>query len=415
MSIFEREKWNEQQAMATETIYTLSAPRDEEIFNQLSWFQRSRVKAARVLVVGCGALGNEVLKNLVLFGVEQLVLVDFDQVEPSNLTRSLLFTPEDAEHHTPKVEAAARSLRRLNPALQLQLIRGDITHDVGLGLLRQVDVAIGCVDNRWARFYLNRLCMRAGIPWVDGGIHGLEGTVRVFQPGQNCYACNLGPEGQQELARHFSCANLIRRNETAGRAATTPVVAALIAAVQVQEAMKLIHRDEIATGRLTSLCGKMFYYEGEHLTSRLVQFAGYDAECPEHDRWEPVQPTPLTHQATVAEALAQLRQQLHWPEATLLLMDHTFVDYLIDRTTDQRIDVGLPDYAVEAFITTHPRGSQLPLQAFYQHEISRVDDQFPCPDLTLQALGIPDREVLVVEQAHEQCYIELTGCQSINH
>ena len=81
-------------------------------------------------MVGCGALGNEVLKNLVLFGVEQLVLVDFDQVEPSNLTRSLLFTPEDAEHHTPKVEAAARSLRRLNPALQLQLIRGDITHDV---------------------------------------------------------------------------------------------------------------------------------------------------------------------------------------------------------------------------------------------------------------------------------------------
>ena len=117
----------------------------------------------------------------------------------------------------------------------------------------------------------------------------------------------------------------------------------------------------------------MFYYEGEHLTSRLVQFAGYDAECPEHDRWEPVQPTPLPPPAPVAAALAHLRPRLHWP------------------------------------------GSQLPLQTFYQHEIRRVDDQFPCPDLTLQALGIPDREVLVVEQAHEQCYIELTGCQSINH
>lgn len=401
--------------MTTETTYTLSTPRDEEIFDQLSWFKRARVKAARVLVVGCGALGNEVLKNLVLFGVEQLVLVDFDQVEPGNLTRSLLFTPEDAENHTPKVEAAARSLRRMNPALQLQLICGDITQDVGLGLLRQMDVAIGCVDNRWARFYLNRLCMRAGIPWVDGGIHGLEGTVRVFQPGQNCYACNLGPAGQQELARRFSCAHVIRRNETAGRAATTPVVAALIAAVQVQEAMKLIHREEVEAGRLTSLCGRMFYYEGEHLTSRLVRFEGYDAACPEHDGWDPVVPTPLTHQATVAEALAHLRRQLHWPKATLLLMDHPYVDYLIDRKTDRPIEVGLPDYAVESFITTQPSWNQQPLQAFYQHEIERIDDQFPTPTLTLQQLGIPDQEVLVVEQASERCYVELTSCQPIKH
>ena len=68
----------------------------EEVFPLLSWFRLDKVRNANVMVVGCGALGNEVLKNLALFGVEHLVIVDFDTIELSNLTRSILFTPEDA-------------------------------------------------------------------------------------------------------------------------------------------------------------------------------------------------------------------------------------------------------------------------------------------------------------------------------
>ena len=63
----------------------------EGVFTLLSWFKKERVRDARVLVVGAGALGNEVVKDLTLFGVGHIFVVDFDRIEISNLTRSVLF------------------------------------------------------------------------------------------------------------------------------------------------------------------------------------------------------------------------------------------------------------------------------------------------------------------------------------
>ena len=265
-----------------QAIGTLTGTWGADIYPKLSWFKQTKVKEAHVMVVGCGALGNEVLKNLVLFGVEHIVAVDFDTVEASNLTRSIFFSQEDAKEHRYKVDVIAERLQHINPQVKILTIKGDIAHQVGIGLIKQMDVAISCVDNRYARYCLNRLCMRAGIPWVDGGIDGLEGTARVFAPDKNCYACNLGPEGLKELSRRMPCSSIIHKNEEAGRVPTTPVIASIIAAVEVQEAMKLIHKKELEKGELSSLCGKMFYYEGQHLTSRLVAFQAYDADCPAH-------------------------------------------------------------------------------------------------------------------------------------
>ena len=174
------------------TIPVIAPAWGEEVLSQLSWFKLDRLKQANVMVVGCGALGNEVLKNLVLFGVGHLVIVDFDVVESTNLTRSVLFRREDAETGRPKVLVAADRLREINPSVHILPLQGDICHDIGLGLLRQMDVVVGCVDNRWARYCLNRLCMRAGVPWVDGGIDGLEGTARVFMPGKKLLCLQFG-------------------------------------------------------------------------------------------------------------------------------------------------------------------------------------------------------------------------------
>ena len=186
---------------ADNPIPTIATPLGADLYPRLSWFKQDRLRAANVMVVGCGALGNEVLKNLALFGVGHLVVVDFDVVEPSNLTRSILFNRADAQAGRPKALVAAERIQEINPEIRVLPLLGDITHDVGLGLLRRMDVVVGCVDNRWARYCLNRLCMRANVPWVDGGIDGLEGTARVFMPGKNCYACNLGPEALKDLMR----------------------------------------------------------------------------------------------------------------------------------------------------------------------------------------------------------------------
>ena len=208
----------------------------KEVFDLLSWYQMDRVKNAKVMVVGAGALGNEVLKNLALFGVGTIFIVDFDTIEYTNLTRSVLFREEDADKGYFKAEVAARKIREINPNIKVHAIVGRLDSDVGFGIYRNMDVVIGCLDSRLARLQLNRLCMRANIPWVEGGIENLTGNVRVFKPGECCYECGLTETAKQNIFQKMSCAGVAHRSENMGRIPTTPVIASIIGAVQVQEA-----------------------------------------------------------------------------------------------------------------------------------------------------------------------------------
>ena len=384
----------------------------DNIFTRLSWFRQEKVASAQVMVVGCGALGNEVLKNLALFGVGHLTLVDFDRVEASNLSRSLLFRQEDATQGRYKVDAAAERLHELNPDIDIRTIRGDIAYDVGLGLIRRMDVIIGCVDNRWARYCINRLALRAGKPWVDGGIDSLEGTARVFIPGQNCYACNLGPEGLREMHHRQSCTNAIRLNEAAGRVPTTPVIASIIGAVQVQEAMKLIHNAGMnatkplndANDTLTSLCGKMFYYEGQHLSTKLVEFRAWDDDCPVHEQWTPVTASTLTNQSTVRDALSTLRTQLQAQDVRISLTNDCFVDKLIRKDDNSEIDIMMPKHMVsgERLAVSGER-----IDDYYANEYHELDEAFPYQDLTLAQVSVPMQDILLVHTETKDYYIQL--------
>ena len=89
----------------------------EGVFTLLSWFKKDKVKNARVLVVGAGALGNEVVKDLALFGVGHIYVVDFDRIELSNLTRSVLFREADAYSHSYKAEIVAKRAMEINPQI----------------------------------------------------------------------------------------------------------------------------------------------------------------------------------------------------------------------------------------------------------------------------------------------------------
>ena len=364
--------------------------------------RQNQVSAARVMVVGCGALGNEVLKNLVLMGVTHIVVVDFDIVEMGNLTRSVLFTKSDAERKRQKVEVVAERVHEMNPNMDIQTICGDIASDVGLGLVRQMDVVIGCVDSRWARFCINRLCMRAGIPWVDGGIDGLEGTVRVFAPGKNCYACNLGPEGLKDLARRMPCSGIIRRQEQTGSAPTTSVIASIIGAIEVQEALKLIQQD---FG--TSLCGRMLYYDGEHTTVRIAGYQAYDDECPEHELWAPVRQTAVSDTTPVGEALRCWAQELNAREVALCLANDCFVDYVSRRDNDERVTMMVPGRSVADKVAGEKSLDGQPLSALYQHEYRHIDAGFPYPSLTLAQLGIPQHDIVQVTADDESFYFEI--------
>src|SRR5512139_3128291 len=132
-------------------------------FEFISWWEREKVQNAKVMVVGAGALGNEVIKNLALMGVGHLFIVDFDKVEAANLSRSILF--REGDDNRSKAEIAAARAKSLNPDIHVQYMNGDVTSQLGLGMIRRMDVIIGCLDNREARLAVNRFCYWVNKPW----------------------------------------------------------------------------------------------------------------------------------------------------------------------------------------------------------------------------------------------------------
>ena len=100
-------------------------------FNFISWWEREKVKDAKILVVGAGALGNEVIKNLVLMGVGNIYIIDFDTIEAANLSRAPLF--RESDNGRKKAEVAAARAKELNPDVHVQYLHGDVTSQLGFG------------------------------------------------------------------------------------------------------------------------------------------------------------------------------------------------------------------------------------------------------------------------------------------
>src|SRR6478736_2679494 len=94
----------------------------------IRWWDQDRLRAAKILVVGAGAIGNEVLKNLALLGIGHSWIVDFDTIDDSNLTRSVLFRESDRGQS--KARVAARAMREINPGIHVHAIHGNVLTDV---------------------------------------------------------------------------------------------------------------------------------------------------------------------------------------------------------------------------------------------------------------------------------------------
>ena len=389
----------------------------EEVFPLLSWFKMEKVRNAKVMVVGAGALGNEVLKNLALFGVGNIVVVDFDDIEYSNLTRSILFRPEDADKGFFKAEVAAKRLKEINPTINVQTICGDLSTDVGLGVYRRMDVVAGCLDSLRARVLLNRMCFRAGKIWIEGGIGDLEGQVTAYQLNKNCYECSLSQDENISDTEHShenrtSCPQIAQGNAARGRVATTPVSASIIGAVQAQEIMKIIHNEELLSGRFDTLIGKMFHYEGKHLQASLFDFYSYENECISHEFWDNIVEIPeLSADTTITETLQIIKTTLKVNSVTINLRNDKFVDFLSSRSDNQKYITMMPASKIPNFIDARKDLEYLTIAdgGLYQHAYEDIDEEFPYPDLTLKQIGIPYLDVLQITTEKGYAYVELSG------
>jgi adenylyltransferase/sulfurtransferase len=149
---------------------------------------QQRLKAARVLVVGAGGLGSPVALYLAAAGVGTLGLVDHDRVDASNLHRQVLYGAADVGR--PKLDAAVRRLRDLNPHVALEPHPTRLAAANARALVAGHDVVVDGTDNFAARYAVNDACAALGVPNVYGSVHRFEGQVSVFAaPGGPCYRC----------------------------------------------------------------------------------------------------------------------------------------------------------------------------------------------------------------------------------
>lgn len=388
----------------------------EGVYNLLSWFKKDKVKNARVLVAGAGALGNEVVKNLALFGVGHIYVVDFDQIELSNLTRSVLFREDDAFNHAYKADVVAKRAMEINPQIRVTPIVGNLFSEVGFGIYRLVDVVIGCLDSRIARYQLNRLCMRAGKTWIDGSIENLTGALRVFTPGISCYECGLSREEFNIIMLRTGCADVVRSQASAGRVATTPISASIIGAMQVQEAMKIIHLDPDGdNSHFKTLQGKMLRYEGMTNRTSIYSFASWKKNCPAHEQWQVVtKGNGLSARLTVGQALERLKGLLNVNALEINMRNNKFVDKIISDQPEREFKVMIPESQLDNYIRQDKELTKLSYRTlFHKSFFENIDQDFPYQDLTLQQIGIPLFDVMQVSTEKGQFFVELSDDASL--
>ena len=201
---------------------------------------QQKLIAARVAIVGCGALGSFQAGALLRAGVRHLVLIDRDYVEWNNLQRQWLYEEDDATCGRPKSEAAARHLRRIDGECRPEPVVADLNAGNIGRILDGVQLILDGTDNFDTRYLINDFAVQHGIPWIYGGAVGSYGITMPVIPGSTCCFSCLYP--QPPAGIQPTC-------ETAGVLNT---LTSAIASLQVTVALQLLC-DRQAEARITTL------------------------------------------------------------------------------------------------------------------------------------------------------------------
>lgn len=209
-----------------------------------NWNQ-STLDNASVIIVGAGALGNEVIRILAMSGVKHLILCDPDVVSLSNLSRCGLFREYDIGKL--KVEAVAQTLHILAPHTIVEIRPLPLVHGIGLAELRDASLIFSCLDSRSARLQLAGRCNLVNAPYIDGGTQAWGGEVRPFLRSDSaCYACALS-EMQRALADvPISCVDSVEDEGAVGATiSSTALVASWMCLIGLRFLMELPYTDAI--------------------------------------------------------------------------------------------------------------------------------------------------------------------------
>ena len=219
-----------------------------------------RLKAARVLVVGAGGLGSPVALYLAAAGVGQLGLVDFDDVDITNLQRQLLHGTRDVGR--PKLDSARDRLLDVNPNVRVELHATRLTAVNALEIMGDYDLVVDGTDNFATRYLTNDACVILGIPNVYGSVYRFEGQMSVFAAETGpCYRCLFREPPPPGLVP--SCAE----------GGVLGVLPGMVGTIQANEAIKLV------MGIGEPLIGKLLLVDALTGAFRTV-IIRKDPECP---------------------------------------------------------------------------------------------------------------------------------------
>jgi adenylyltransferase/sulfurtransferase len=201
----------------------------QTLFEGIGESGQRRLAEARVVIVGCGALGTVMASNLGRAGVGHLTILDRDFVEESNLQRQVLFDEEDVKNSIPKAVAAERRLRRINSRIDVKGIVTDVNYTNVEDLIRGATLVMDGTDNFETRFLVNDACVKHGIPWIYGACVGSYGLSMVILPRETpCLRCIFGTAPPPGMTPTCDTAGVIG-----------PIVN-IIASFQCMEAIKLL-------------------------------------------------------------------------------------------------------------------------------------------------------------------------------
>jgi adenylyltransferase/sulfurtransferase len=233
------------------------------LFDGIGEEGQRRLRASRVLVAGCGALGSAQAEMLARAGVGRLRVVDRDFVEESNLQRQTMFTERDARDRAPKAAAAARRVAEINSDVVCEAVVADLNPSNVERAVEGCDVVLDGTDNFATRFLINDACVKHGVAWVYGAAVGSYGVTMTVRPRVTpCLRCV------------FPVVPAAGTSPTCDTAGVIMPVIAVVAAVQVAEALKLL------TGRVESLHGGLAQFDVWRNEWRRIGAGSRAEDCP---------------------------------------------------------------------------------------------------------------------------------------
>ncbi len=319
-----------------------------------------------------------------------------DSIENSNLSRSVLFRERD--NSKKKAEVAAKSVNDIYPDAHVQWFQGNIIYDLGMGVYKWADLVIAGLDNREARLYgVNRNCWKTNTPWIDGAIEQLNGVVRVFIPPHGaCYECTMGETDWKIIKARKACGGLTRDEMLLGKVPTTPTSASVIAGIQCQEAIKLLHGLEVLESR-------GYVFNGVTHDSYVINYPRKE-NCYSHETYDHIHELDRrVSTTTLRELLSEVKSELG---------DEAIIEFNKDIVEAWECqNCGRSEELFTSLGKITEKEARCPScgqerEPKIAHSINGTEHFL---DMTFSEIGIPPFDIIVGRQGTNQIFLEFSG------